>query len=42
MQTVIPANITARPDVFSERMQAASGSRPAVIALRCRVTTNSA
>ena len=39
--TVPPANSTARPDVFSARMQAASGSRPAVIALRCRVTTNS-
>ena len=40
--TVPPANSTARPDVFSARMQAASGSRPAVIALRWRVTTNSA
>jgi hypothetical protein len=39
--TVPPANNTARPDVLSARMQAASGSRPALIALRCRVTTNS-
>ena len=39
--TVAPANRTARPDVFSARTQAASGSRPAVIALRWRVTTNS-
>jgi hypothetical protein len=40
--TVAPANSTARPDVFSARTHAASGSRPAVIALRWRVTTNSA
>ena len=39
--TVAPANSTARPDVFSARMHAASGSRPALIALRWRVTTNS-
>ena len=39
--TVAPANSTARPDVFSARMHAASGSRPAMIALRWRVTTNS-
>ncbi len=39
--TVAPAKRTARPDVFSARTQAASGSRPALIALRWRVTTNS-
>jgi hypothetical protein len=39
--TVAPANSTARPDVFSARTQAASGSRPALMALRWRVTTNS-
>ena len=39
--TVAPANSTARPDVFSARTHAASGSRPALIALRWRVTTNS-
>jgi hypothetical protein len=39
--TVAPANRTARPEVLSARMHAASGSRPALIALRWRVTTNS-
>ena len=40
--TVAPANSTARPEVLSARAHAASGSRPALIALRWRVTTNSA
>ena len=39
--TVAPANSTARPDVLSARAHAASGSRPAMIAFRWRVTTNS-
>ena len=39
--TVPPANSTARPDVFIARSQAALGSRPALSALRWRVTTNS-
>ena len=39
--TVAPANRTARPEVLSARTHASSGSRPFLIALRCRVTTNS-
>ena len=40
--TVAPANSTARPEVLSARTHASSGARPALIALRWRVTTNSA
>ena len=41
-QTVAPANRTARPDVLSARSTACSTGRPALMALRWRVTMNSA
>ena len=42
MHTVVPANRTARPEVFSARTAASAGDIPALMLLRCRVTMNSA
>ena len=42
MQTVPPANSTARPAVLSARTAASSGVRPAFSPSRCLVTMNSA
>jgi hypothetical protein len=42
MHTVVPANRTARPEVFSARTAASRGDIPALRLLRCRVTMNSA
>ena len=42
MITVAAAKMTARPDVSSARTHDVSTSRPALIELRWRVTTNSA
>ena len=42
MHTVVPANRTARPAEFSAATAASCGDIPALMLLRCRVTTNSA
>ncbi len=42
MHTVVPANRTARPEVFSARAAASAGVIPALRLARCRVTMNSA
>ena len=42
MHTVVPANRTALPEVFSARTAASRGGIPALRLLRCRVTMNSA
>ena len=42
MHTVLPANSTARPEVFSDLTAASSGVIPALMPVRCRVMTNSA
>ena len=42
MHTVVPANRTARPEVFSAAAAASGGDIPALRLLRCRVTMNSA
>ena len=42
MHTVIPANITARPDVLSARATESSTAMPLSRFFRCRVTMNNA
>ncbi len=42
MQTMIPANSTARPDVLTAVMMESSTLLPARSPWRCRVTMNSA
>ena len=42
MHTVVPANRTARPEVFSAPAAASRGNMPALRLLRWRVTMNSA
>ena len=42
MQTMIPANRTARPEVLTALMMEDSMSRPATRPCRCRVTMKSA
>ncbi len=42
MHTMMPANITARPEVLTALTIDSTGSRPATSPWRCRVTMKSA